>query len=68
MTETKKRESESLPLNSKSKEFPWGTKGELNRVGEKLRAGENGLTAQEARILDNLARVSFPRHECIASR
>jgi putative GTP pyrophosphokinase len=46
------RGSESLPSNSNSKDFPWGTKGELNRVGDKLRAGGDELTAQEAKTLD----------------
>src|ERR1700732_4015310 len=43
-----------LSLNTKTKisEFPWGTKGELNRIGERLRTGGNGLTAEEATILD----------------
>src|ERR1700722_15582095 len=29
-------------------EFPWGTKGNLNRIGEKLRTGPSALTPEDA--------------------
>jgi len=40
-----------VPDNNKRGDFPWGTKGDLNRVGDKLRAGEE-LSVEDAQKLD----------------
>lgn len=32
--------------------FPWGTKGDLNRIGDKLRASGDGITPREASVLE----------------
>lgn len=39
---------DSIPVG----EFPWGTKGNLNRIGEKLRTESSALTADDATILE----------------
>jgi hypothetical protein len=40
-----------MAATSNSGEFPWGTKGNLNRIGDKLRANPESITSEEAAAL-----------------
>lgn len=47
-----------MSIQTAKGEFPWGTKGQLNRVGEKLRNGES-LSAKDSLVLETWRGAHF---------
>lgn len=46
------RSESEMPIVETRGDFPWGTKGNLNRIGEKLRSESGGLTYDDTRRLE----------------